>query len=201
MFSGIIRLKGEIVEKKASLAGGHLVVQAAALSPKIGDSVAVSGVCLTVTASDGARHHFDLAPETLSRTTLGRLKTGDLVNLEPSLRLGDSLDGHLVFGHVDATAEVVSVLGEGEGVRLTLSLPEEIAALSAVKGSLSVDGVSLTVTALGPDGTVSFAVLPFTLAETTLGQLKPRSVVNVEADMIARYVARSLSLAGGGLRQ
>ncbi|MHB1842321.1 MAG: riboflavin synthase [Sulfobacillus sp.] len=198
MFTGIIRLKGQLLASEVGTAGGRLVIDAPGLQPQIGDSVAVAGVCLTVTASQGTGHHFDLALETLARTTLGRLKPGDLVNLEPSLHLGDALDGHLVMGHVDATAEVVAVAGEGDGARLTVRLPEDIAALTAVKGSLSVDGVSLTVAALGPDETASFALLPYTLTETTLGLLKPGMSVNIEADVIARYVARSLSSVGGG---
>lgn len=200
MFTGIVRLQGRLLASERDAGGGHLVIEASGLQPTVGDSVAVAGVCLTVTATQGARHHFDLAVETLARTTLGRLTAGDVVNLEPSLRLGDSLDGHLVMGHVDATAEVVSVAGEGDGVRLTLSLPADIFSLSAVKGSLSVDGVSLTVAALGPDHTAAFALLPYTLSETTLALLKPGMAVNVEADVIARYVARRLSSVGGGSR-
>lgn len=197
MFTGIIRCKGQLLASEVTAEGGHLIVEAPALSAQPGDSVAVEGVCLTVTKVDGSRHHFDLALETLALTTLGSLPPGRTLNLEPSLRLGDTLDGHLVLGHVDGVATVVALTAAGDGRRLSLELPAELWHLVAYKGSLAVNGVSLTVAAL--DGAeASFALVPFTLAETTLGLLMPGEKVNVEADLIARYIARALSLLEGG---
>ncbi len=199
MFTGIIRSKGRLLAAEIRVGGGRLLVDAPELPVRAGDSVAVEGVCLTVTEAEGGRLRFDLAVETLSRTTLGELPVGRPLNLEPSLRLEDALDGHLMMGHVDAVATVRAREPEGDGERLTLDLPQELTHLVAYKGSLAVNGVSLTVAGL--DGqTASFALVPFTLEETTLRLLQPGQGVNVEADPIARYVARLLSPLEGGPR-
>ena len=199
MFTGIIRSKGRLLAAEIRVGGGRLLVDAPELPVRAGDSVAVEGVCLTVTEAEGGRLRFDLAVETLSRTTLGELPVGRPLNLEPSLRLEDALDGHLMMGHVDAVATVRAREPEGDGERLTLDLPQELTHLVAYKGSLAVNGVSLTVAGL--DGqAASFALVPFTLEETTLSLLQPGQRVNVEADPIARYVARLLSQLEGGPR-
>lgn len=199
MFTGIIRSKGRLLAAEIQASGGHLLVEAPGLPVHPGDSVAVEGVCLTVTEAQAGRCRFDLALETLSRTTLGELPVGRPLNLEPSLRLEDALDGHLMMGHVDAVATVRAREPEGDGERLTLDLPQELTPLVAYKGSLAVNGVSLTVAGL--DGqAASFALVPFTLEETTLSLLQPGQRVNVEADPIARYVARLLSQLEGGPR-
>jgi riboflavin synthase len=162
-----------------------------------GESVACSGACLTVVERGGGVVSFDAVPETLARTTLGGWGPGTKVNLERALALGDRLGGHIVQGHVDAVGEVLRRTPEGQGVRLTVSLPSAIASLVAEKGSIAVDGVSLTVAAAGRDR-FELALIPETLARTTLGDAAPGVKVNLEADLIARHVARLRELAAAG---
>jgi riboflavin synthase len=157
---------------------------------QVGDSVAVGGVCLTVVSVAGGRLAFDAVPETLSRTSLGGLRPGAPVNVEPALRAGEPLGGHYVQGHVDGVGSVVSLEPEGEGARLTLSAPE-LVRYCVEKGSLAVDGVSLTVAAVDDDG-VDIALVPHTLEATTLGRLAPGDSVNLEVDIIAKYVEKLL---------
>jgi riboflavin synthase len=140
---------------------------------------------------------FDAVPETLSRTTVGTWRTGTRVNLERALALGDRLGGHLVQGHVDAVGEVLSRSAEGQGARLAISLPATIAPLVAEKGSIAVDGVSLTVASAGRDR-FEVALIPETLARTTLGEARPGTKVNLEADVVARHVARLREFASSG---
>jgi riboflavin synthase alpha subunit len=154
-----------------------------------GDSVSVSGCCLTVTATDGKALEFDAVPETIARTTLGALEPGAEVNLEPALRAGEPLGGHFVQGHVDGRARVSAIEREGEGARLQLQLPAELYRYCVEKGSLAVDGVSLTIAALDDNG-VEIALVPFTLERTTLGALGPGDEVNVEVDLLAKYAER-----------
>jgi riboflavin synthase len=163
----------------------------------LGESVACSGACLTVVERGGGLVSFDAVPETLSRTTIGTWRPGTRVNLERALALGDRLGGHLVQGHVDAVGEVLRRIPEGQGARLTISLAASIAALVAEKGSIAVDGVSLTVASAGRDR-FEVALIPETLARTTLGDAQPGAKVNLEADVIARHVARLHELAGIG---
>src|SRR5689334_13384089 len=147
MFSGIVESTGVVqsVEKTGRLSVRSDVFAAHGTELKLGDSISVSGVCLTIVALEGDRAEFDLASETLRRTTLGGLRPGAEINLERSLRFGESLDGHLVQGHVDAVAEVLRCEEEGETIRLTVTLPEEVRELIVQKGAVAVDGVSLTV--------------------------------------------------------
>jgi riboflavin synthase len=154
-----------------------------------GESVACSGACLTVVERGEGLVSFEAIPETLSRTTLGSWRPGTRVNLERALALGERLGGHLVAGHVDAVGQVLARVAEGQGARLTLSLPPAIAPLVAEKGSVAVDGVSLTVAAARRDR-FEIALIPETLARTTLGDATPGTAVNLEADLIARHVAR-----------
>ncbi len=168
---------------------------------EIGASIAVSGVCLTVVALDPGRFSVDAVPETLSRTTLGGLRVGDVVNLERPLTLEQRLGGHLVQGHVDGVGEVLAVRPEGDGVRVTLAVPPPLRRYVAEKGSLAVDGVSLTVAAAGGDR-CEVALIPHTLQVTTSGGYASGTRVNLEVDLLARYLARLFdeSRSGGGER-
>jgi riboflavin synthase len=187
MFTGIVREVGRV----EAFDGSQLVLAANATAPgvAVGDSVAVAGVCLTVVEAEGGRVAFDVVPETLARTALGRLETGDAVNLEPSLRVGDPLGGHVVQGHVDVVGRVRSVVPEGEGRRIWVDAPPQLLGYCLEKGSIAVDGVSLTVAALDDEG-FEVALIPHTLAVTTLGRLEPGAEVNLEADVLAKVVER-----------
>ena len=165
---------------------------ASALEAQRGDSIAVNGVCLTLVELDGVLA-FDVVPETLERSNLGDLHAGDTVNLETSLRAGDAIGGHLVYGHVDARAIVLARHAEGAGCRVICTTPPTLEPLIAEKGSVALDGVSLTVAAVG-QGEFEVALIPETLEKTTLGRKEAGSVLNVEADPIARYVAHMLGL-------
>ncbi len=162
----------------------------------IGASILHSGVCLTVVdkgvAPRGAWFAVEAVPETLSKTILGSWTAGTRVNLEQSLKLGDELGGHFVFGHVDGVGEVVSVAAEGQSWRITIRPPAAIARYFATKGSAAIDGVSLTVAAALPNGDFQVAIIPHTWEVTTLSALKPGARVNLEIDMLARYVARMI---------
>jgi riboflavin synthase len=186
MFTGIVRELGAV----ASFDGSRLVVAApeTAAHAAVGDSVAVAGVCLTVVEAAEGRLAFDVVPEKLSRTSLGGLEPGGPVNLEPSLRVGDQLGGHVVQGHVDAVGRVRSV-EEGEDHRVWVDAPENVLAYCIEKGSIAVDGVSLTITALDDEG-FEVALIPHTLAVTTLGRLEPGAEVNLEADVLRKDLGR-----------
>ena len=195
MFSGIVQAVGRIAAFERHGGNAHVEIDAAALGlddVRIGDSIAVAGVCLTVVAIDGARFSADLSAETLARTTLGAHRIGDPVNLEKSLRLADRLGGHLVAGHVDGVGTIESVQDDGAAQRWTFSAPAGLARYIAVKGSIAIDGTSLTVNEV--DGK-SFGVtlIPHTLAVTTFGARKPGDAVNLEADLVARYVERMMA--------
>jgi riboflavin synthase len=191
MFTGIVRERGRV----AALDGGDTGVRLRIAAPEtaagvaLGDSVAVGGVCLTVVAIDGAELSFDAVPETLSRTALGRLEPGDDVNIEPALRVGEPLGGHVVQGHVDGVGRVRSAEPEGDGERIWVDAPADVVRYCVEKGSIALDGVSLTVAALDAGG-FAVALIPHTLAETTLGSLEPGDEVNLEIDVLAKYVER-----------
>jgi len=190
MFTGIVREIGTV----AAFDGSRLVLAAPETAPRadVGDSVSVAGVCLTVVEREEGRLAFDAVPETLARTALGRLETGDVVNLEPSLRVGDQLGGHVVQGHVDAVGSVRSVVPEEDSRRVWFDAPESVVRYCIEKGSIAVDGVSLTVAALDDDG-FEVALIPHTLAVTTLGRLEPGDEVNLEADVLGKVVERLLA--------
>ena len=194
MFTGIVRERGRVLAAEERNGGGiHLRVAANETAQAVpGDSISVSGCCLTVTTADGEALEFDAVPETIARTTLGGLEPGAEVNLEPALRAGEPLGGHFVQGHVDGRARVQALAREGEGARLRLQLPPELHRYGVEKGSLAVDGVSLTIAALRDDG-VELALVPFTLEHTTLGELAPGDEVNVEVDLLAKYAERLAS--------
>jgi riboflavin synthase len=190
MFTGIVREVGTV----DSFDGSRLVVAApeTAAGLSVGDSVSVAGVCLTVVEPREGRLAFDVVPETLSRTALGGLEPGDSVNLEPALRVGDPLGGHVVQGHVDAVGRVRSAEPEEESRRVWFDAPESVVRYCLEKGSIAVDGVSLTVAALDDEG-FEVALIPHTLEVTTLGRLEPGDPVNLESDVLARVVERLLA--------
>jgi riboflavin synthase len=193
MFTGIVRELGHVVAAERNGDGGSLRLRVAAprTAPRtsLGDSIAVAGCCLTAVSVDDGELVFDAVPESLARTTLGRLAAGAKVNLEHALRAGEPLGGHYVQGHVDGTARVRSVEPEGEGTRISLEIPPDLLRYCAEKGSLAVDGVSLTIAAVDEAG-VDIALVPHTLGATTLGSLKAGDVVNLEVDVLAKYVER-----------
>jgi riboflavin synthase len=178
MFTGIVRELARV----ASFDGARLVVDTQ-IDAGLGDSVSINGACLTVVANDDGLS-FDVVSETLARTTLGGLAAGDAVNLEPALRAGEPLGGHIVQGHVDAVGRVRSL-----GEPVWIDAPAEVLRYCAEKGSIAVDGVSLTIAALDDDG-FAVALVPHTLAVTTLGQAEPGTAVNLEVDVLAKYVER-----------
>jgi riboflavin synthase len=191
MFTGIVSAVGEVVEAGS----GRLGIKHGATTKRLkpGGSVAVNGCCLTAVSKGGAAFYADVVPETLRRTNLGRLAHGDLVNLEMPLAGNGFLDGHLVQGHVDATARIKRVTKTATGSEIVIGLPAQLSALVADKGSISVDGVSLTVAGVDqPSGTFKVALIPHTLAATIAAGYVVGTVVNLEADVIARYVARNL---------
>jgi riboflavin synthase len=193
MFTGIVREVGVVRSIESDGEGARIAVEAprTAESAALGDSVAVAGVCLTVTANGAGTLSFDAVPETLRRTSLGRLEPGARVNVEGALRAGEPLGGHIVQGHVDGVGTARSLEPEGDGARLTIEVPAGLRRYCVEKGSIAVEGVSLTVAALGEE-TVEIALVPHTLAETTLGALGPGDPVNLEVDVLAKYVERLL---------
>ena len=196
MFTGLIKCTGKIVASVPQGGGRELRVDVSGLGaePAVGASVALSGACQTVTACAGGIATFFAAPETLRRTTLGAKRPGEFLNLEPALRVGDALDGHLVSGHVDATAMVLDVRPAGASQIWRFALPPALAPLVAEKGSVAVDGISLTVVEAGQDS-FTVSAIPHTLAHTTLATTRPGDQVNLEADVLVRYVARQLAAA------
>ncbi|HEY5059172.1 MAG TPA: riboflavin synthase [Gaiellaceae bacterium] len=195
MFTGIVRERGRVTAVDGGPAGVRLRLAAprTAAAAAVGDSIAVGGICLTVVEVAGAELSFDAVPETLSRTALGRLEPGAGVNVEPALRAGEPLGGHMLQGHVDGVGRVRSVEPEGEGRRIWVDAPADVLRYCVEKGSIAVDGTSLTVAALDDSG-FAVALIPHTLAETTLGTLAPADEVNLEADVLAKYVERLLPL-------
>jgi len=194
VFTGIVREVGRVVAVEGDDEGLTLQVEAprTAEALAVGDSVAVAGVCLTAEAVEDGTVRFHAVPETLARTSLGRLGPGDQVNVEPALRAGEPLGGHIVQGHVDDLGTVASLVEEGDGARLTIGAADGVLRYCVEKGSIAVDGVSLTVAALEGE-TFSIALVPHTLAATTLGRLSPGSPVNLEVDVLAKYVDRLLN--------
>ena len=190
MFTGLIEDLGTVAAVERVPKGVRLSVRTRLDGLGHGASIAVDGVCLTAVELKGDRFTADVSPETLDRTTLGERKAGDRVNLERPLALGDRLGGHLVLGHVDGVAELVRRTGEGEGVRIELRLPQGLAPLVVSKGSIALDGTSLTVNeVLDPDRVVLF-LIPETLRSTTWGIKSAGANVNVEADILGKHVAR-----------
>lgn len=198
MFTGIVEEMGTVRRVGRTERTARLEIAAAATleGSELGASVSVNGVCLTVVERWPDGFAFDVGPETLAATALGRLHAGDIVNLERPLRFGGALGGHLVLGHVDGVGTVEDVTRVESTARVRIVLPgPELEPLMIPKGSVAVDGVSLTIASLGPR-VFEIMVIPHTLAVTTLGKLSPGQVVNIEADVIGKYLQRSLSLRG-----
>jgi riboflavin synthase len=193
MFTGIVREVGSVAAMDGGDEGVRLVVEAPRTAPavEIGGSVAIDGVCLTAVEITATTVAFDAVPETLRRTSLRRLEPGGAVNVEPALRAGEALGGHIVQGHVDGVGRVQSVEWEGEGLRVFVEAPPEVLRYCVEKGSVTVDGVSLTVAELAADA-FAVALVPHTLAATTFAALAPGREVNLEVDVIAKYVERLL---------
>lgn len=195
MFTGIIQTLGRIESLSPRGGAMRMAIAAADLDTSdvaLGDSIAVSGPCLTAVAISPGRFEVDVSPETLERTTLGGKRAGDAVNLEKALRLSDRLGGHLVSGHVDGLGEVLARVERDNCVQFTLRAPQALARYIAPKGSICIDGVSLTVNAV--DGAqFELLIIPHTLERTTLGELRAGSRVNLEIDLVARYLERLLA--------
>jgi riboflavin synthase len=194
MFTGIVREVGRVASLDGDGPALRLEVEAPGTAPgvAIGDSVSISGVCLTAVAIADGRIGFDVVPESLARTSLDGLAAGDRVNVEPALRAGEPLGGHYVQGHVDAVGRVRRVDGGEDGTRVWFDAPDEILRYVVEKGSIAVDGTSLTVSALDGSG-FEVALVPHTMAATTLGELEPGDPVNLEPDVLAKYVERLLA--------
>ena len=196
MFTGIVTHQGGLATVSEMPGGRELIVTSdlPLAELPLGASLAYDGICLTVVAMEGRSHTVQASHETLARTTLGAWREGRAVNLERSLRLGDELGGHLVFGHVDAVGEILAIEPDGDCHRLVVVVPPELAPMLAVKGSVAVDGISLTVNEAAGDR-FGVTIIPHTWQHTTLGRRRLGDRVNLEADMLARYVARQLAFA------
>lgn len=197
MFTGIVEGTGVVREITLQDSNGRLQIDTAIALDKVkaGDSIAVSGACLTVVEHSGGSFAADLSAETLARTTLGELSSGGTVNLETALRAGEPLGGHLVTGHVDGVGELLERRDLGGSERWEVSVPEELMRFLAGKGSLCVDGVSLTISGVG-DEKVQLDLIPHTLSTTTLGTADAGTRFNLEVDLIARYVERLVITRG-----
>lgn len=189
MFTGLVEEMGTVRERTPSAAGARLVIACEVVRDglAIGDSVSVNGACLTVVAMDDDAFAVDCVEETLRRTSVGDREAGDRVNLERAMRVGDRLGGHIVQGHVDGTGTVRSITPEGDGVLMSVAAPDEVLRYVVEKGSITVDGVSLTVASREPDG-LTIALIPHTMEMTTLGPNAVGRRVNLEADVVAKYV-------------
>jgi riboflavin synthase len=197
MFTGIVQAVGRLVARTPQGTGARLEIDAGGLDigdVREGDSIAVAGVCLTALAPGGQRFGADASAETLARTTLGTLPVGAALNLEKSLRLADRLGGHLVSGHVDGTGRVRAIVDEGAAQRWTFAAPAALMRYIAAKGSICIDGTSLTVNTVGDDA-FGITLIPHTLAATTFGERRAGDPVNLEVDLVARYVERLASAA------
>ena len=199
MFTGLIEAVGEVTEVEPASSGYRLRV-ATVLADRLrpGDSLAVNGVCLTVTAAESATVRADVGPETANVTTLGGLTRGALVNLERPLRADSRLGGHFVQGHVDATGTVEGIRPDADCHWLTVAFPSLLASYVVQKGSIAVDGISLTVAALNADR-FDVQIVPFTWEHTNLKAVRPRDRVNLECDMLGKYVVRVAELMGFGV--
>jgi len=194
MFTGIIEGLGTIKELQPAGQGKRITVEADFVldQTKIGDSLAVSGACLTAVSIAGKRFEVDVSPETLAKTTFGRAKIGERVNLERALRLGDRLDGHLVSGHIDGMGTVKSKRPAGNAVVVTISVAEPLLRYMIIKGSVAVDGISLTINDCDRNG-FEVSIIPHTAKLTTIGFKNIGDLVNIETDMIGKYIERFIT--------
>ena len=198
MFTGLVEETGDLVSLDRSATGARLTLRAPLVSgdARIGDSIAINGCCLTVVARDGEKLGFDLLSETLARTNLGALQTGAPVNLERALAANARLGGHFVQGHIDCTAEVLALEAHGADHRLEIALPAEFAHLVAFKGSIAVDGISLTVAEVR-DASFVLWIIPHTLKQTNLSARRTGDSMNLEFDLLAKYLDRMLAARRG----
>lgn len=199
MFTGIVQAVGRVAALEPAGDGRRMTIESPELElgdVAVGDSIAVAGTCLTAVTVATDRWQADVSPETLRCTTLGGLRPGDPVNLEKALLPTTRLGGHLVSGHIDGTARVRERADDGEGARLWLEVPQALARYVAVKGSICVDGVSLTVNSVAGAAFLVY-LIPHTLAQTTLSALGPGAAVNIEVDLLARYVERLVNASQG----
>jgi riboflavin synthase len=196
MFTGLVEAVGTVVDRQATSGGARLAIESP-LSTELalGDSVAVNGVCLTVTSLQGSEFRADVGPETLRVTTLGRFSTGTRVNLERPLRADGRFGGHFVQGHVDGIGHIEEWRAEADFHWLTVSFASDLAPYIVPKGSIAIDGISLTVARLGVDR-VDIMIVPFTIDHTNLKTAQKGDTVNIECDMVGKYVARAIELAG-----
>lgn len=192
MFTGIVKTTGKVSSIFKIANGADIVVDPKdEITCNIGDSICVSGVCLTVKGiKDNVSLFFNVSSETLKKTTLGRLKVGDEVNIELAVGVGDLFGGHLVSGHIDGTGRITSLINTGNEVRAKILAPNEVKEYLIPQGSVAVDGVSLTVANLSSNGMFEVVLIPHTLEVTNFSRLKSGSVVNLEADMIGKYVKK-----------
>jgi len=193
MFTGLVEEVGKVREIKKSSKGAKLKVECKSVleGTKIGDSIAVNGVCLTVVELGENYLSFDISYETLRRSSLSLIKPGSPVNLERALKLGDRLGGHILQGHVDTTTKITAIKREGEGYTFTFKLPKAYTHLVVEKGSIGIDGISLTIADIFPDS-FTVAVIPHTFEKTNLKFKKPGDAVNLEFDIIGKYVEKML---------
>jgi riboflavin synthase len=201
LFTGLVEALGEITEVKPT-PGGFRLRLSTSLAPELanGDSLAVNGVCLTVIAADPYAVHLDVSPETVRVTTMGTLKRGSVVNLERPLRADSRLGGHFVQGHVDGIATVEDVRQDGDSFWLTIMFPPALAAFIVRKGSIAVNGVSLTVAGVD-DRRLDVQIIPYTWTHTNFQALKAGETVNLECDILGKYVARAIELSGTAERR
>ena len=194
MFTGLVQSLGRVLAKEADRHGGCKLLIEDAMAPKLvlGESIAVNGACLTVTEFEAKSFAFQVGPETLIKTNLGSLAGGESVNLERALRLGDPLGGHIVTGHIDGVGTIEKRIASGEWETIWFRCPTALDDLMVIKGSIAVDGVSLTLVDVEP-GRFSVMLIPHTLAHTTLGIKRPGVTVNLEADLLAKHVQKLLA--------
>ena len=196
MFTGIVSAVGRVADAAAGAGGLELTIDTPYHDLALGESVAVDGACLTVQAIDGSRFTAHIVRTSLERTAFGTYNAGRAVNLERALRAGDRLGGHLVQGHVDGVGTVRMVTERDDARLIDIAAPAEVARVSVPLGSVTVDGVSLTVNAIPEPGVIQVSLVPFTLQHTTLGALRPGDAVHLEADTIGKYVAALLHARG-----
>ncbi len=199
MFTGIVQRLGNITEIKMEGTAGRITMVPNRPFDKpigLGDSIAVNGTCLTVADIDGEKLMFDVLGETFDKTNLGEKKPGDLVNLEQALALGDTLGGHIVTGHVDNTGTVAKIEEVGRDFKFTVECSRDMLMLMVYKGSISIDGISLTVAELTDTGFIVY-IIPHTIQETDMSEFKVGTKVNLEADILGKHVQRILEFGGG----
>jgi riboflavin synthase len=200
MFTGIIETVGTVSSVRERAGAREFVVRAPEFSSEVkpGDSISIDGACQTAVRNDAVSFAIETIGTTLSRTVAGNYRVGSRVNLERSMVLGGRLDGHLVQGHVDAVGRLLSVRQEGDYWLMDFQVPDLVAEVTILHGSITINGVSLTVNALPADGQCQVGIIPFTWTHTNLGSLKPGDLVNLEGDLVGKYVAKLLSAWKGG---